>query len=231
MRIAVAQPPTTPYDVAANSARHAELVRQAAADVVVFPELSLTGYHFDADPLNTNERKLDPLVRACTESGSLAFAGAPVTIDGEKFIAMLAISTEVSVAYCKMYLGSDEETHFGPGAEPAVIEHQGARLGLAICKDTGIDAHADATCAKGIDIYVAGVLEHHADVQVIDDRARRIATKHAVWVATASFADATGEGYDLAAGQSGIWRPDGTVAAQAGRKPGEVVVMDIPISS
>lgn len=42
--IAVAQPLCVPYDVAANAAAHAAAVRSAGARVVVFPELSLTGY-------------------------------------------------------------------------------------------------------------------------------------------------------------------------------------------
>ncbi len=46
--IAVAQPPCLPCDVAANAATHAATVREAGARVVVFPELSLTGYEFDA---------------------------------------------------------------------------------------------------------------------------------------------------------------------------------------
>jgi hypothetical protein len=42
--VAVAQPPCSGYDVAANALAHARAVRAAEARVVVFPEMSLTGY-------------------------------------------------------------------------------------------------------------------------------------------------------------------------------------------
>ena len=48
LTIAVAQPLSMPYDVAANALAHAAAVRAAGARVVVFPELSLTGYELDA---------------------------------------------------------------------------------------------------------------------------------------------------------------------------------------
>ncbi|RQX35997.1 carbon-nitrogen hydrolase family protein, partial [Micromonospora chalcea] len=55
LRIAVAQPLTRSGDVAGNAARHADAVRAAAARVVVFPEMSLTGYELDAAPLDPDD--------------------------------------------------------------------------------------------------------------------------------------------------------------------------------
>ncbi len=96
-------------------------------------------------------------------------------------------------------------------------------MGLAICKDTGVAAHAARTAALGIDVYAAGVLEAARDAAVTDQRAHRIATAHGVWVAVASFAGSTGGGYTEAAGRSGIWTPDGEVFARGGTEPGESV--------
>jgi predicted amidohydrolase len=48
LSVAAAQPACVGYDIAANAAAHAAAVRAAAARVVVFPELSLTGYELDA---------------------------------------------------------------------------------------------------------------------------------------------------------------------------------------
>ena len=51
LRVAVAQPLCVPYDVGQNAVAHAAVVRAAAARVVVFPELSLTGYELEAPAL------------------------------------------------------------------------------------------------------------------------------------------------------------------------------------
>jgi predicted amidohydrolase len=121
-----------------------------------------------------------------------------------------------------MWLSETEAQRFVPGSSPASIEVDGWRLGLAICKDTGVPVHAEATCRLGIDAYVAGVLDSADDASVQDERARRIASDHDVWVVVASFAGSTGGGYELAAAQSRIWSPDGVVVASAGRDIGRV---------
>lgn len=223
--IAVAQPPSVSYDVAANAATHAATIRAADARVVVFPELSLTGYELDAPAVSTEDPRLLPIVQACAETGSLALVGAPVQDEtGQVHIGMLAVQgTGATVAYHKMWLGGAEPKRFTPGSKPAVLEVDGWRLGLAICKDTGIAQHATDTAALGIDVYLAGVLELAEDAAVQDERARRVATDHQVWVAVASFAGSTGGGYTQAAGRSSVWTPDGVVLAQAGPETGAIV--------
>jgi predicted amidohydrolase len=222
LTIAAAQPPSVAYDVAANALEHAAMVRAAGARVVVFPELSLTGYELDAPAIYAEDPRLLPLIEACTATGSLALVGAPVHGErGRSHIAMLAVSgSGATIAYRKLWLGTIEAERFTPGSEPAVLEVDGWRLGLAICKDTGIPQHASDTAALGIDVYVAGVLESAEDAARQDERARRIATDHQVWVAVASFAGSTGGGYSRAAGFSAIWSPGGGIVAQAGPETG-----------
>jgi predicted amidohydrolase len=207
-----------------NAARHAAMVRSAGAGIVVFPELSLTGYELDAPAISVDDPRLTPIVDACVDAGCLALVGAPVDGDsGQSHIAMLAVDLDgVRVAYRKMWLGGAEPERFSPGVEPAVLEVDGWRLGLAICKDTGMPQHASDTAALGIHAYVAGVLESAEDAAVVGERARRVAAAHHVWVAIASFAGSTGGGYTEAAGRSGIWSSDGDVIAEAGPEIGAI---------
>jgi predicted amidohydrolase len=222
MALAVAQPSCRAYDVAANADQHAAAVRTAAARVVVFPELSLTGYQLDAPALRLDDPRLAAIVEACAETGTLALAGAPLPGEaGREHLAMLAIDgTGVTVAYCKVSLDG-AESRFAPG-EPAMLVVDGWRLGLGICRDTGIAQHAADTAALGIDAYVAGVLMHSDEAQVQDARGRRMATELGVPVAFASFAGATGGGYTSTAGRSAIWAPNAAVLAQAGPDPGDL---------
>src|SRR5436189_225755 len=82
--------------------------------------------------------------------------------------------------------------------------------------------HAADTAALGIDVYVAGVLETVEDAARQDERARRVAIDHQLWVAVASFAGSTGGGYSRAAGRSAIWGPDGALIIQAGPETGAI---------
>src|SRR5262249_21156188 len=131
------------------------------------------------------------------------------------------------VAYRKMWLGSAESGCFAPGTQPAVLEVDGWRIGLAVCRDTRIPEHAALTAALGIDLYAAGVLETAEDAHGPEERARWIAAAHGVWVAIASFAGSTGEGYDHAAGGSGIWAPDGSILDRVGPEVGAIAVASI----
>jgi predicted amidohydrolase len=223
LSVAAVQPPTVSYDVAANAATHAAAVRAAGARVVVFPELSLTGYQLDAPAIAVDDPRLAPLVEACAETGSVALVGAPVNGDaGRSHMAMLAVdATGAAVVYRKMWLHESEAERFTPGGEPAVLQVDGWRLGLAICKDTGVPEHASDTAALGIDAYVAGVLETAEDAEVQPRRARRVVADHRVWVVISSFAGSTGGGFDRAAGGSAVWTPAGVAVAQAGRRPGD----------
>ena len=223
LRLAVAQPPCAAYDVAANAEAHAALIRSASARVVVFPELSITGYELDAPAIEVDDPRLTPIVQACAETGSVALVGAPVQGKGdEAHIAMLAVDGRgASVAYRKVWVDSTE-ARFAPGVAPGVLEIDGWRLGLAICKDTGIPRHWADTAALGIDAYVAGVVLGDDETWKIEDRACRIAGDFNVWVAMASFAGPTGGGYATTAGCSGIWSPIGIEVARVGSEVGAV---------
>ncbi|MEH0981536.1 carbon-nitrogen hydrolase family protein [Micromonospora sp. CPCC 205556] len=224
LTLAVAQPLCVPHEVAANVAAHAAAVRAADARVVLFPELSLTGYDLDAPSLDVADARLAPLVEACADTGALALAGAPVGDGaGSAYIGVLAVDgAGVRVAYRKMFLGGVEPRRFVAGGGPAVVAVDGWRLGLAVCRDTGVREHARRTMALGVDVYAAGVLEAPTDAAVPEARARRVAADHGVWVATASFAGPSGSRYPQTAGGSGVWRPDGTPVLRTGAGPGEV---------
>jgi predicted amidohydrolase len=224
LSIAVAQPPLVSYDVAANALAHAATVRAAAARVVVFPELSLTGYELAAPALAADDPRLAPIAAACAETGSVALVGAPLRGEaGQSHIATLALGAPGGVsAYRKMWLSAEEAQRFTPGPGPVVLDVDGWRLGLAICKDTGEPRHAADTAALGMDVYVAGTVKSVEEADLQDERARRVAAAHGVWVAVASFAGSTGGGFDRAAGRSAIWTPGGVAAARTGTGTGEI---------
>ncbi|MEV4642016.1 carbon-nitrogen hydrolase family protein [Actinoplanes sp. NPDC049548] len=219
LSIAVAQPSCVAHGVAANAAAHAQAVRAADARVVVFPEMSLTGYELDAAPIAPDDARLAPIIAACADTGTLALVGAPVPGPG---IGVLAVDARgARVVYAKTYLHGDEADHFVPG-EPAVIEVDGWRLGLAVCRDTGVPDHAARTAALGMDGYVAGVVHADHEAGLHGDRARRVAADHGVWVATAAFAGPTGGGFDRTSGRSGIWSAAGKLLAEASAAPDDL---------
>ena len=80
-----------------------------------------------------------------------------------------------------MWLSATEAQRFAPGAKPAVLDVDGWRLGLAICKDTGIVEHAADTAALGMDAYVAAVLEHAHEADRPGRARRPVTADHRMW--------------------------------------------------
>ncbi|MFD8702074.1 carbon-nitrogen hydrolase family protein [Kitasatospora sp. NPDC059648] len=231
LTVTVAQPLCAdrgrPETLAVNVERHAEAVRAAGTRLVVFPELSLTGYDLAAPAVDPADPRLTPLVEACAATGTLALVGAPVAeADGSESIATLAVTGEgAAVVYRKMRLhGEGEPDRFTEGEKPVVLELDGLRLGLAVCADIADPTHAEETAPLGIDAYVASTLygPGAAQAERRDGHCRDRATAHGVWVVLSTSAGPTGVFPDSSGG-SGIWAPDGSTVAQAGTEPGELV--------
>lgn len=220
----MAQPRCVPYDVRVNATIHAEAVREARSRVVVFPELSLTGYELEASMVDPETSALEPLVRACGETGSIALAGAPVAgLRDQAFIAMLVVSpTGVRVLYRKQWLGEEECVRFCPGDEPTVLEVDGWRMGVGICKDTGVREHVERMAELEIHAYCAGLVHLPEEVDEQEERAVSIARRCRAFVAFASFAGPTGGGYTRTAGSSAIWSCTGDALARTGTVAGEL---------
>src|SRR6476646_3993592 len=116
--------------------------RDAGAELVVFPELVLTGY--PPEDLLLKEHFLratqEALARVAADvEGIVAVVGyAERTEDVFDSIAVLADGA-VRANYRKVRLWNygvaDEERYFQAGPGPAVIEFGDARIGLTICED------------------------------------------------------------------------------------------------
>ncbi|SDL83357.1 Predicted amidohydrolase [Glycomyces sambucus] len=223
LSIALAQPDLRPGDVAGNAAAHAAAIRAADARVVVFPELSLSSYAMAAPTVDLTDPALAEITAACADTGSIALAGAPLLEDGREHIATVRFDADGPVpVYRKMFPGGDEPERFAAGPGPAVLEVDGWRLGLAVCRDCKLDAHIEATAALGIDAYVGGNLHDPEGAAVRDARMPKLAAEYGVWVALSCFAG-PGSDYPVASGGSAVWAPDGSLVAQADDEPGRIV--------
>lgn len=157
LRIALAQVNQHLGDLPGNSARILETAARARDDlgahVVVFPELTLTGYPPEDLLLRPGFRRqtacaFDALVRDL--DGIVAVLGHAEEREGRLHNAAVAIADGRRLAtYYKQHLPNygvfDEKRYFEPGHEAVVIEVAGVRLGLTVCEDlwqAGVAAQA-----------------------------------------------------------------------------------------
>ncbi len=145
LRVALAQIDTTVGDLDGNAAAIAEnttRAREQGAQLVVLPELALTGY--PPEDLLLKNGFLDAAAQALDElaaqtHGIAALVGFPERSDDVYNAAALLADGEVKGVYRKMYLPNygvfDEQRYFQAGAEPAVFELDGVPIGISICED------------------------------------------------------------------------------------------------
>jgi len=167
VRLALCQLNATVGDIYGNAERIGEGMRAAAeqgAELVLFPELALTGYppedlllkeHFLADAaaalagLATQAREIVAVV-GFPERAEDVFNSAAVLADGA-----------VHAVYRKVYLPNygvfDEQRYFQAGPAGAVIDVGSERIGLTVCEDmwepgppASDEAHAGATLILNI---------------------------------------------------------------------------------
>ena len=147
VRIAVAQVNPTVGDVGGNAAAIRQHWRAAAgkgADLVVFPELCLSGYPpedlvqkpFFLDAVHT---EIDRFVELSREASAGLLFGTPWREDDRVYNAAVLIDRGTIAVRLKHDLPNydvfDEKRVFAAGALPGPVDFRGLRIGIPICED------------------------------------------------------------------------------------------------
>ncbi len=145
--IALAQVNLLVGDVQGNAARVIAAARSArsslGADLVLFPELALSGYPPEDLLFHRGfRRQIEAgLARVRSEAGAAAvMLGFPeYTPAGIYNSAALIAAGELAAIHRKAELPNykvfDEKRYFRPGAQPTVVDLKGFRVGLLVCED------------------------------------------------------------------------------------------------
>jgi NAD+ synthase (glutamine-hydrolysing) len=145
LRVALAQVNPTVGDIRGNSRLIADRISRAqeeGAGLVVFPELTLSGYPpedllLKTDFLDAVAGALDEL--AAQTHGIAAVVGFPERAEDVYNAAAVLADGEVAAVYRKMYLPNygvfDEQRYFQSGSEAAIVELNGVPVGITICED------------------------------------------------------------------------------------------------
>ncbi len=221
LTIAAAQATSIGGDIAANVAEHARWVAAAGdlgVQLLVFPELSLTGYEpaiARARTVATDDARLDPLRNLAVKLRMAIVAGAPMASgNGRCRLSALAFLADGSVSiYSKQHLHPGEEVFFEPGGGGDLLGVGGETVALAICADASHPKHAANAASRGASVYAAGVLITEKGYAPDAGLFERYATEYGLTCMMANYAAPSGGWYP--AGKSAIWRAGGQRVAAA----------------
>lgn len=136
---------------------------QQGADLLVFPELSLTGYLPEdlllrAGFIHQVEEKIDLIKNSIPETMSIVF-GAPHKHQGDLYNAAYLIQTQEVKTYHKQHLPNysvfDEKRYFSEGSKPFVFTIKGQRIGLLVCADIWNADIVNETARYGVSTIIS----------------------------------------------------------------------------
>jgi NAD+ synthase (glutamine-hydrolysing) len=242
LKVALAQLDATVGDLAGNAARMiewTERAREQSCDLIVFPELAVTGYPpedllLKPSFIRDNLRYRDRVVAA---SRGIAVIGGFVDRDGDIHnAAFFAYDGELKGVYHKIYLPNygvfDEERYFQRGRRSPIFVLGGVRIGVSICEDAWYPAGpVSVQAAQGAELLVNinGSPYHRGKRQ---SRETMIATRAMDSRAFLAWVNLVGGQDELVFdGNSLFFDPDGGLVAHAASFREEMLVADLDIGS
>jgi len=220
MILAAAQTKPTRGDIEANLLDHYRLIDlavQNGAQLIAFPELSITGYereHAQKLAFKKDDYRLDHLQQLAVENNIIIVAGAPILVESQLFIGEFVISPDNSVVvYTKQFLHEGEDEFFQSSFDynPMItIENQ--KISFAICADIDNPLHPENACKRATDIYIASIFFTPNGIPNAYRDLQSYAEKHKMNVLMSNF---SGESWGYpSAGQSAFWNNKGELAGQ-----------------
>ncbi|MGR5283945.1 carbon-nitrogen hydrolase family protein [Vibrio maritimus] len=221
LTIAIAQTNTLDLCIQNNALNHIELIKQASvggAELVVFPELSLTGYalpKLNSIAMKEDDDSLCQLSHVAQAYNIDVIVGCPLEVNSNKpAIGAAYFSRQGQMEYyCKQYLHQGEAKWCTPGSKSFVFELNGLKLALAICADFCNPQHAIDALDLRADMYLVSALisrsGYNADAEILSS----IAKRHHVPVVLSNHVGQTG-GWECA-GKSAVWDANGKQVATA----------------
>jgi predicted amidohydrolase len=231
MKICGAQTKPVTGDIQANIERHLLSIDRAlssGADVIIFSELSLTGYEPSmAKELSTraNDQRLDVFQKISDTSSIAIGVGVPTKNGNHVSISMILFQpNKAPSVYSKKYLHPDEDEFFVPGVNFPSLKINDTSIGIAICYELSIPEHFSAARESGADVYIASVAKFAKGVENAVKTLSDIATIHSIPVFMVNAVGTADNG--ICTGNTSVWNSKGQLAGQLGSSTEGLIVYD-----
>ncbi|MEG1229807.1 MAG: carbon-nitrogen hydrolase family protein, partial [Flavobacterium sp.] len=206
-----------------------ELAVQNKAQLIAFPEMSITGYEREnAKELafKKEDSRLNHLKKLAFENNITIIAGAPIEIESKLFIGEFVISPDNSVSiYTKQFLHEGEDEFFQPSFDyNPMLEIEKQKISFAICADIDNPLHPENAKKKETDIYIASIFFSPNGIPNAYRDLQNYAEKHKMNVLMSNF---SGESWGSpSAGQSAFWNSKGELVGQMNESDSGLLIVE-----
>lgn len=219
MKICVVQTKPVKGDIQGNIENHQKLIELAVsygAEIIIFPELSLTGYepHLAQSLATTEDDASFAVFQEISDTKKIVIGvGVPTKSNGGIRISMALFQPDIAIQfYSKKFLHADEEPFFVGGENIPVLKVKNNTIGLAICYEISVPEHSEHAYKSGAEIYIASVAKSLTGVEQASTILSSIARNYSM---TVLMSNCVGPSDDFdSAGKSSIWDENGTIVGQ-----------------
>lgn len=232
MIIAAAQTAPVRGNIPANLVQHYRLIKEASEHnvrLLVFPELSITGYERELAHnfiFTIDDDRLDHLRDLAREYSMIIIAGAPVETHGQLYIGSFVIQADGSLSlYTKQFLHDGEDQFFSSCFDhDPVIKLEEETIRLAICADIENVKHPEKAAAGGSTLYLASIFYSPGGIGGALQLLSQYASRYQMAVLMSNFGgDSWGS---PSGGQSAFWNKEGELITKASASGEELLVIE-----
>lgn len=231
MKICAAQTIPIKGNIERNIENHLRLIDLAVENkvqLILFPELSLTGYEPELAKglaIQLTDERLEVFQSVSDNHEIVISIGAPTKSASGTLISMIIFSPgKERQIYSKQHLHPGEENYFTTGHDFVQIPIEDKKITFAICYETSVEAHSEYAFKTGSDMYLVSVLNSVNGLDADIRRLSGIAEKYGMTALMSNYAGQSG-GYNCA-GKTSAWNNRGELTGQLNDKNEGLLIVD-----
>lgn len=216
MKISVAQTKPFKGNIQKNIETHKKLITMAifyGVAVIIFPELSLTGYEPDlvnALATHQDDKIFDDFQELSNNNKIIIGVGMPTKSNLGILISMIIFQADKPrQTYSKQHLHEDEFPYFVHGTTEVMLNVNDIKIAPAICYESLLDEHSEKAFKNGAQIYMTSVAKTENGIGKTNNYYPKIAKKYNMPILMSNCVGFCDNFESV--GQSAIWNKQGIV--------------------
>lgn len=228
MKICLAQVKPEKANINTNIENHKKWIHVAISekvDLIVFPELSLTGYEPKLAKelaIDQNDERLEEFQIISDHNEIVIGVGIPIKSQLGILISMVFFQpNRTRQTYAKQILHSDEKPYFIEGSEQIILTVQNIKIAPAICYESLQPEHTENAKKLGAELYLASVAKSQSGIDKAFEHFPKIALKYSMPTLLCNYIGHC-DNFE-SAGQSAIWDINGKLIGQLDESEGLLI--------